>query len=460
MVTIYIPCRNYAKFLAKAVESVLQQLYPDWELFIVNEGSSDDTLQIAQRYCNQHPTKITLINNERPLGLQKLANTILGLANGKYMIRLDADDWLDENALLVMVAKLESMPNINLVYGNYFYTSSTGEVLGFERRNKLGEEDKAGFIPPHGACTMFETRALKSVGGYSEEIDAQDGWELWHKLYSRFGAASIDVPVFYYRQHQDSLSRNEQRLLSARSKILKKVSGALDGDYKLTSLAVIPVRSSYPNFTRIPHQKFGGMSFLQRSILTASQCENISDVIVSSSCDEVLQYAEKLEIDGLVPPHHRLKRIEEDNQTGTPPVRAVLFEASKFFLQKFGFAPDVISFLSLHAVNRKAKHIDEAINVLRLTASDSVVSVTEEREPMFNIGENGLSLLNPGRFEDLFFDRERLYRFNGSIIATWSETLDSEYLLGEKIAYVEMSQDDSLQIKSDEMLKSISNAQC
>ena len=458
MVTIYIPCRNYAKFLSKAVESVLQQLYSNWELFIVNEGSSDNTTYIAQQYCNQHPTKITFINNERPLGLQKLANSILGLANGKYMIRLDADDWLDENALLVMVAKLEAMPNVNLVYGNYFYTSSTGEVLGFERRNKLGEEDKAGFTPPHGACTMFQTRALKSVGGYSEEIDAQDGWELWHKLYSRFGAASIDVPVFYYRQHENSLSRNEERLLSARSKILKKVSGALDGDYKLTSLAVIPVRASYPSFTRIPYQEFGGMSFLQRSILTASQCENIGTIIVSSSCDEVLQYSEKLELDGLVPPHYRLKRIEDVNQTSAPPIRAVLLEANKFFAQQFGFAPDVVSFLSLHAVNRKAEHIDEAVNVLRLTASDSVVSVTEEREPMFNIGEKGLSLLNPGRFKDLFFDRERLYRFNGAIIATWSETLESDYLLGEKIAYVEMSQEDSLQIKSDEMLKNIMNA--
>ena len=119
--------------------------------------------------------------------------------------------------------------------------------------------------------------------------------------------------------------------------------------------------------------------------------------------------------------------------------------------------PDIVIFLSLHAINRNHEHIDNALNVLRITESDSVVSVQEEREPMFNYGRNGLEIINRGRFQDLTFDKERLYRFNGSIIATWWEVLKADTLFGEKIAHVEMSNLDSLQIKTAAMLEYFNN---
>ena len=458
LVTVYMPCRDYGLYLTKAVDSVLAQLYSNWELFIINEGSSDNTSEIALTYVNKYPKQIRLINNKKAVGLQKLANDVLSKANGKYMLRLDADDWLDESALLIMVAKLEATQDVSLVYGNYFYTDSHGNVLGFERRKSLGEEDEAGFLPPHGACTMFRTRSLKTVGGYSEDIDAQDGWELWYKLYSRFGAASIDAPTFYYRQHSSSLSRNERRLLSARSKIFDKLSDALKGDYNPSSLAVIPVRKSYDSFTDVPFKIFDGMSFLQRSLIQASKCDNVNSIAVASSSEDVLEYSAKLEKQKLVPPHLRLLRTDNKEQNNFVPIQSILIKSAHLYADTFGQLPDIVSFLSLHAVKRQAKHIDDAINVLRLTGSDSVVSVEEEREPMFSLGKSGLSMLNPGRFQDLFYDRERLYRFNGSIISTWWETLNTHNLFGEKIAHIEMSQEDSLQIKSDKMLSDINKA--
>ena len=94
----------------------------------------------------------------------------------------------------------------------------------------------------------------------------------------------------------------------------------------------------------------------------------------------------------------------------------------------------------------------KVINIIRITESDSIVSVLEEREPMFNYSQNGLTLINPGRFQDLTFDKERLYKFNGSIIAVWWEILESNNLFGEKISYLEMTQEDSLQLTSQSML--------
>ena len=71
---------------------------------------------------------------------------------------------------------------------------------------------------------------------------------------------------------------------------------------------------------------------------------------------------------------------------------------------------------------------------------------------MFRHGKHGLDLINPGRFQDLTFDKELLYKFNGSLIATWWDSLKFNSLFGEKTSYIEMSRADSIQIKSSQSL--------
>ena len=452
LVTVYIPCRNYGRFLAQALDSLIAQLHTNWEAIVVDEASEDDSLEVAARYTAMD-ARVHILRNDAPTGLQKVANRVLCLARGKYIVRLDADDWLDEGALLLMAAKLEANPEIGIVYGNYFYTDEAGAVIGTERRHRLGDEDTAGHLAPHGACTMVRTRALKAVGGYSEDINAQDGWELWYKLQNRVGAASLDVPIFYYRQHGTSLSRNFDRLLTARSRIFERIANSLQGGFTPTCLAVIPVRESYPGFEGVPYRNFAGQSMLQRAILSAANAKQVTKVIVSSQSKDVLNYAEKLEAQGLVPKHLRLHREKEFEQSGSVPMREIMHHAGTKFSELTGAPPDIVMFHSIHAVHRRSEHIDTAINVLRITESDSVVSVQEERDPLFSHGSAGLIMLNPGRLQDLSFDRERMYRFNGAVLGCWWELLNEGTLLGEKVAYIEMSPSESLQIKTGPMLE-------
>ena len=321
-----------------------------------------------------------------------------------------------------------------------------------EFRHQLGIEDLAGHLAPHGACTMFSTRALKNVGGYSETVNAQDGWDLWYKLFNRIGAASLNVPTFYYRQHESSMSRDSKRLLSARSKIFERIGACLQGEYDLSCVAVIPVRESYPNFENVPYRDFDGCSLLERAILAAIQSNKVNSVIVSSESEKVLDYSERLEREGRVPKHLRLKRSKDESKSRNIPIHSFMYDAGRYYKELNGFSPDVVMFLNLHAVYRRTEHIDAALNILRITESDSVVSVQEEREPMFSHGENGLNLLNPGRFRELIFDRERLYHFNGAIISTWWDVLEAHSVFGKKIGYIEMSFEDSFQVKTAKIL--------
>jgi CMP-N-acetylneuraminic acid synthetase len=344
------------------------------------------------------------------------------------------------------VAKLESDPRVGVVYGNYFYTDADGHVIGVERRPRLGSEDEARHLAPHGACTMVRTRELKAVGGYSEDVDAQDGWDLWHKLKDRVATANLEAPLFYYRQHDHSLSRNDQRLLSARDRIMAKARTRLDGSYRPSCLAVIPVRESYPNFEGVPYAELEGRSLLQRAMEAAGGAPGVTEVIITSQSQGVLDFAGDLERRGLVGAHLRVHRPPEMNRARIR-LPEILTHAGEAYHGVHGRYPDIVVFLSLHAPLRRAVDVDKAVDTLRIHACDSVVSVCEEVEPVFTHGRDGLRLLNPGRFDGLAYERERLYHFNGAVLAVWWDILSQGDVFGQRIGYVEMTHEDSLQVK-------------
>lgn len=439
LVTIYVPCRNYGKYLENALESIENQIYKNWELFIIDEASKDDTINIANFFKKKSKNKVVLIKNRNPIGLQRIANTILSRAKGKYIIRLDADDWFDEMALTVLVSKLESNPKLGIAYGNYYYTDEVGKVLGFERRYKLGDEDNSYNIPPHGACTMIKTKLLKSVGGYSVEINAQDGWDLWFKLKNKTKASSLESPIFYYRQHSKSLSKDNKKLLKARAKIFETLNNSLNNNGHISScLAVIPIKESYQNFNKISQKGKRSKSLLHLAVESAQKSKNITEVLLSTDSDNVIRFSKSLVEKGDLKEYIHTKRPNHISNHSLNPVE-ILRNALEEYNKINQNYPDIVLFLSIHSSTRKTQHIDNAINVLNVQSCDSVVSVTEERNPIFKHGKEGLYLLNPGRFKGLHHDRESLFKFNGFIIATRSEHILSGSLFGKKIGFIEIN---------------------
>jgi glycosyltransferase involved in cell wall biosynthesis len=452
-ITIYIPSHNYARYLSQSVESVITQSFNDWFLYIIDEGSTDDTLIIAKRFQESHPDKIKVIHNKEPLGLQKVANKVLSLSNSKYMMRLDADDWLDENALSCMINKLEKNQNAGIVFSGYFYTNEEGAIIGTETKHSLDNNDLSNYAPPHGACTMFRTRALKAAGGYLENVNAQDGWDLWYKLMRKIQAEVITIPLFYYRQHNSSLSKDNSRLLKARELIFENISQSSKGDYVPQVAAVLPIKENYDFISEIPFKKFGGKTLIENAIDSIEQCNQVTDLIVTSASEKVINFIDKLDFRGSKNNFILHKRDNENHQPGNIKIKKFFDIANDEFYKKHETYPDIILYLSLHAVLRKASHIEQAINLLKISESDSVVSVSSENEALFQYGLKGLEILNPGRFQDLAFEREKLFRFNGALIAVWSEIIKSENLLGSKINFIEMSPDESLQINTPVLSK-------
>src|ERR1700704_1836759 len=132
LVTVYVTNFNYGRYLRLALESVYRQTFQDFELIIIDDGSTDDSRAIIAEYEGRPETRIILQDNK---GLNATSSVAVKAARGKYVMRLDADDILDESALLVMTSLLESAPDVALVFPDYFYIDENGAVTGQERRH-------------------------------------------------------------------------------------------------------------------------------------------------------------------------------------------------------------------------------------------------------------------------------------------------------------------------------------
>ena len=212
LVTVYITNHNYGKYINKAIKSVLNQSLKNFELIIIDDGSIDNSLKIIDKYKDNK--KITTIFQKNK-GLTVSNNLATRLSRGKYIMRLDADDWLDSNALQIMSNYLEQNHKIGLVFPDYFEVDETGNIINLVRRHDF-KKVKLLDKPAHGACTMIRKECLEKIGGYSERFDRQDGYYLWVKFIQRYGVMNINLPLFFYRQHNLSLTKNEEKIIKTR----------------------------------------------------------------------------------------------------------------------------------------------------------------------------------------------------------------------------------------------------
>lgn len=290
-VTVYIPTYNYGRYIEKAIQSVLNQTMEDWELIVINDGSTDNTSEILKKY-KDHP-KIRIIEQENK-GLTVSNNIALRSSEGKYVMRLDADDYLDENALLVLSNILDSKSEVGLVYPDYYVIDEAGEVIEMVRRKKIGDEVELLDLPAHGACTMFRKECLLQIKGYEESIECQDGYDVWLKFIQSFKPYNVNIPLFYYRQHSESLTTKHQKILQTRKNIKRNFVKNYKGNYIPKVLAIIPVLKKSFSSSDSPFASLAGKPLIWYTLHQASDTKMLDKIVVSSDDEEVLSYAKVL----------------------------------------------------------------------------------------------------------------------------------------------------------------------
>lgn len=191
LVTIAIPIYNAEKFLRYSIQSVLNQTYNEWILYLINDGSTDDSLSIMQEFAEKD-SRIIVVNDGFNRGLIARLNQSIDLCISKYYARMDADDIMCITRIEEQVKFLEEHPEVDVCGTSIMTIDSDNNIIG----SGLSEGKVSGFVHP---TVMGKTSWFKANPYIYWALRAED-FELWSRTakYSNFYA--IGKPLLFYRE--------------------------------------------------------------------------------------------------------------------------------------------------------------------------------------------------------------------------------------------------------------------
>lgn len=439
-VTVYVLCHNYGRFLGEAVSSVQSQVFPEWELIIVDDGSTDGTREVL----NQLPDdpRIRILVNENHQGLRASANRSIREARGKYILRLDADDLLHPYCLDTYWREAMRAPEVNVFFSDYYYVDEAGEVLGVEA---FRQGARARTFPPHGAGSFVRKDTFELIGLYDDDSfgpqapgPAADGHELWLKvLRAGLGVQHVPLPLFLYRQHGQSLSSDAGALIRARGEVKRRLAQGLAKREKI--VAIVPVRNTHLDMPNMPFMTFSGQTLLERAVRAAQETPSVSETFVTTDSSDVVEFMGSHFPD--VTSYLRPPALRQP----TTSIRDVLRDLVK----RAGLSDEVIlCLISVETPRRTWFHIQKAIDNYLLYDVDSVVAVHEERKPIYQMGPQGLRAVNPNFHSHLRREREAVYIDTGTVRVFRVQNLSKPDFMGSRIGHSLIPREDAVQINS------------
>ena len=225
LVSVIIPCYNYGAYVGEAIESILRQTYPNWELVVVDDGSTDDTAEQVKPFLSlDHRVRYHYQPNK---GLSAARNTGLALTTGEFVQLLDADDYLADDKLRLQVQLLQENPQIDLVYSDtYIFDNalSTRNPADFQAF-KLAVTPKSGtgidlllhmasdnmFLP---GAPLYRRRMEKIVQGFREDMYPMEDWHYWYRalLHQQwFQHDSRPAVAHFARDHGENMSKKRRK---------------------------------------------------------------------------------------------------------------------------------------------------------------------------------------------------------------------------------------------------------
>jgi glycosyltransferase involved in cell wall biosynthesis/SAM-dependent methyltransferase len=241
LVSVIVPCYNQGHFLPEAIESALKQTYKCFEIIVVDDGSTDNTAEVAASYPGLRYVHQT---NQ---GLAAARNTGILHSTGAYLVFLDADDRLLPNALECGVDYLNTHPQCVFVSGHYRYIAANGTVLPTWLEQRLGQENcvisgdsqligadgavrrtiprqriasdhytallQRNYIAMH-ATVMYRRTVFDAVGGFDPSLRACEDYECYLRIARQFPIACHNQVIAEYRRHEHNMTHNSGFMLT------------------------------------------------------------------------------------------------------------------------------------------------------------------------------------------------------------------------------------------------------
>lgn len=214
LVTVVIPAFNPGNYLRLAVQSILCQTFKDFELIVIDDGSTDGSFE---QLANERDFRLRLVHNERNLGLVKTRNLGIDLARAPLLAVLDSDDIAKPNRLQLQVERFISDPDLVLLGSCADVIDSTGQVCGsIDTREYLDADIRKSMLRVNWfiqSSVMFRTEVVRNLGGYPANIPIAEDYALWLKIIAAHKVGNLRERLVQYRVHGAQISQRKIRMV-------------------------------------------------------------------------------------------------------------------------------------------------------------------------------------------------------------------------------------------------------
>jgi glycosyltransferase involved in cell wall biosynthesis len=206
-ISVVIPAYNAERFIGRAIRSVLNQIISpsQSEIIVINDASTDRTAYALGLFKDE----INILHNEKRRGLPGSLNRGIRSARGRFVVRVDADDYVSNDYLYVLQRFLEENTHMDAVACDYFLVDDSENVI--ERRNCMEH--------PIGCGVMFRTDQLVDIGLYDDDFLMHEDRDLRMRFLTKHAIYRVELPLYRYRRHEGNMTNDlatwqdyEQRL--------------------------------------------------------------------------------------------------------------------------------------------------------------------------------------------------------------------------------------------------------
>lgn len=202
-VSVVLPVYNGEKYLRESIESCLSLTYGDLELIVVDDHSTDATVDIVREYLSDR--RVRVIRNEQTMKLPAALNKGFSQCTGRYLSWTSDDNYYDRMAMARMVSYLEANLDTSFVYSDHWIIDENGVVMGYGSQGPPETLRERCRI----ACFLYKREVYEAIGEYNEALFRIEDYDYWLRVWKRFRMDWIGEPLYFYRRHGSSLTQSE-----------------------------------------------------------------------------------------------------------------------------------------------------------------------------------------------------------------------------------------------------------
>jgi len=202
LVSIVLPTHNGSRYLRQSISSCINQTYPNCELVIVDDASTDETPAIIREFVDAD-TRVRSIRNECHRSLPASLNAGFRESQGEYLTWTSDDNYYAVEAIAEMVAHLSDSPAAGIVYADYTKVDEAGEHVEDVR---LGGPEMLAIGNVVRSCFLYRRAVLETVGEYRSDLFTAEDYDYWLRCSAHFRLVHLAKPLYFYRIHEASLT--------------------------------------------------------------------------------------------------------------------------------------------------------------------------------------------------------------------------------------------------------------